>query len=629
MQPDHANQCEISGVNLMFPNLSAREKGKTHTAGPRRRRHLAFIMTALFVLLFIGRAEAWWNDQWQYRKKIGFDATPAGADIKGNLSEVPVLVRLHPGNFNFLNTKENGEDIRFVSADDQTPLKHHIEVFDTIDEVAFMWVKVPKLSGGGNQDFIWMYYGNDSAVGGQDARSTYDVQQLAVYHFGESEGGPKDQTAYEHHITDFRAGQGLPSVIGKGITLSGAGDRLTITSSPAFDFKRGLTVSAWVRITGPLDDAYLFSRESEKGSIVVGVDKTKVYCRITKALKDKVNLFETEKTTDLSLNSWHHLSVSIDPNRRVSIYLDGIEMYWMNCPADMPEVEGDIAIGGSVAEGHFFAGDMDELQLSKSARSADWVRAAYRSQGPEAKLLSFGVEEVGDSGGLPLFYLAVVFKNITIDGWIIIGILMLMATISWMVFLSKALFLWFTQKDNRMFMSSFSEMKDFLAFDTDNDEFRNSSLYRVYQSGCQELKKNMGNPKPSSESPDLSTKGLNSFKVSLDKSYIEETQRLNSWLIFLTMAITGGPFLGLLGTVWGVMNTFAAMAEAGEANIMAIAPGVASALSTTVFGLIVAIPALFSYNYLTSRVKNLTADLTIFMDQFILRAEDMEGEKVQ
>jgi biopolymer transport protein ExbB len=92
------------------------------------------------------------------------------------------------------------------------------------------------------------------------------------------------------------------------------------------------------------------------------------------------------------------------------------------------------------------------------------------------------------------------------------------------------------------------------------------------------------------------------------------------------MAITGGPFLGLLGTVWGVMNTFAAMAEAGEANIMAIAPGVASALSTTVFGLIVAIPALFGYNFLASRIKKITADMDIFLDQFLLRVENTYGD---
>jgi biopolymer transport protein ExbB len=106
------------------------------------------------------------------------------------------------------------------------------------------------------------------------------------------------------------------------------------------------------------------------------------------------------------------------------------------------------------------------------------------------------------------------------------------------------------------------------------------------------------------------------MKSELEKGLIEESGKMNAWLLVLTMSISGGPFLGLLGTVWGVMNTFAAMAEAGEANIMAIAPGVASALSTTVFGLIVAIPALFGYSYLSSRIRKITIDLTIYVDDF-------------
>jgi biopolymer transport protein ExbB len=98
-------------------------------------------------------------------------------------------------------------------------------------------------------------------------------------------------------------------------------------------------------------------------------------------------------------------------------------------------------------------------------------------------------------------------------------------------------------------------------------------------------------------------------------------------MVLLTMAITGGPFLGLLGTVWGVMNTFAAMAEAGEANLTAIAPGVASALATTVFGLIVAIPALFGYNYLSGKIKNITADLGIFVDDITVKLEQLVEER--
>ena len=81
---------------------------------------------------------------------------------------------------------------------------------------------------------------------------------------------------------------------------------------------------------------------------------------------------------------------------------------------------------------------------------------------------------------------------------------------------------------------------------------------------------------------------------------VKESQRLNRLMVMLTIAISGGPFLGLLGTVVGVMITFAAIAASGDVNVNAIAPGIAAALVATVAGLGVAIPALFGYNYLIS-----------------------------
>ncbi|MGC4665521.1 MotA/TolQ/ExbB proton channel family protein, partial [Escherichia coli] len=86
------------------------------------------------------------------------------------------------------------------------------------------------------------------------------------------------------------------------------------------------------------------------------------------------------------------------------------------------------------------------------------------------------------------------------------------------------------------------------------------------------------------------------IRASLDASVTRLTQRLNSQMVWLTIAISGGPFLGLLGTVVGVMITFAAIAASGDVNINAIAPGTAAALVATVCGLGVAIPCLFGYN---------------------------------
>jgi biopolymer transport protein ExbB len=102
---------------------------------------------------------------------------------------------------------------------------------------------------------------------------------------------------------------------------------------------------------------------------------------------------------------------------------------------------------------------------------------------------------------------------------------------------------------------------------------------------------------------------------------------MNSQMVWLTIAISGGPFLGLLGTVVGVMITFAAIAAAGDVNVNAIAPGIAAALLATVAGLGVAIPALFGYNYLTSRMKTISSDMQIFVDEFVTRIAESYGER--
>jgi biopolymer transport protein ExbB len=85
------------------------------------------------------------------------------------------------------------------------------------------------------------------------------------------------------------------------------------------------------------------------------------------------------------------------------------------------------------------------------------------------------------------------------------------------------------------------------------------------------------------------------------------------------MSIAGGPYVGLLGTVVGVMITFAIIARSGEVNVNSIAPGIASALLATVVGLVVAIPALFIYSYLNGRIKNSLGLMQVFIDEFVAK----------
>jgi biopolymer transport protein ExbB/TolQ len=96
---------------------------------------------------------------------------------------------------------------------------------------------------------------------------------------------------------------------------------------------------------------------------------------------------------------------------------------------------------------------------------------------------------------------------------------------------------------------------------------------------------------------------------------------LEKGMIVLSTAVAGGPFIGLLGTVWGVMETFAGIANAGAASLTAMAPGVAGALICTVIGLLVAIPAMFSYNFMVTTIRAITQELDGFASRFANQME--------
>ncbi len=110
----------------------------------------------------------------------------------------------------------------------------------------------------------------------------------------------------------------------------------------------------------------------------------------------------------------------------------------------------------------------------------------------------------------------------------------------------------------------------------------------------------------------VSGASFDAIKVVMEEAAGAEAMGLEKGMIVLSTAVAGGPFIGLLGTVWGVMETFAGIAAAGGASITAMAPGVAGALICTVIGLLVAIPAMFSYNFMVTTIRAITNELDGF-----------------
>ncbi len=581
------------------------------------------LILLLSLLLISIPSMAWWNDDWGTRKPITLDTSATGAEIKEGLVNVPVLVRLHTGNFDFLNAKDDGSDLRFVAEDDKTPLKFHIEKFDAANQIALIWVQVPKLQPGNKTQKVWLYSGNDKAAPANDAKGTYDANQIGVWHFAETNGAPLDSTSYGNNAQAFN-GKRLASVVGSGIGFEGDANLLVIPATPSMKIgpATGFTFSAWVHSTNEKQNSVLFSRTDGGKSIALMLEDGKLVASV----QDGGAAQHSSPPVNLPESGWFHLAMTA--GKDTVVYVNGQKVAELAAP--VPDMNGETTLGRS------FRGEMDELELSNVARSADWINLAALGQGEAAKLAVYGEDESKESGGSSSYF-GVILQSVTLDGWVVIGILMVMLGISIMVMAVKAMVVNKTHKANKLFLEAFHGLKaqETAALDADDqpedadlkdgglaaimfghhDHYQNSSLYRIYHSGIQEVKKRVGQRVDA----ELSPQALNAIRATLDGTLVRESQKLNSLMVLLTIAISGGPFLGLLGTVVGVMITFAAIAATGDVNVAAIAPGIAAALVATVAGLAVAIPSLFGYNYLGSRVKSIAADMHVFVDEYIAR----------
>jgi biopolymer transport protein ExbB len=602
---------------------------------PSTRRGL-FLSCAAVATLFPGLAQAWWNDDWQFRKELTFDMSAAGANISGTPTNVPVLVRLSLANFEFFNdTKPDGGDLRFIAGDDKTALNYHIERYDPLAQMAFVWVQMPRLAGGAAGEKIYLYYGNKEAAPASNPGATYDANQALVYHFGPAAGTPQDSTAYKADPAAFQAGVTPAALIGSGAQFAG-NTVITVPAAGALlhDPAKGYTISTWLRFAAATQGrSYLAALEDGNGSIVLGLDGARVFAETASGGQ---TASVTQSGDGITAEEWHHVALTLGAGK-LTLYVDGAEAG--NQSAQVAEVGGSLTVGGSARGANYFTGDLDELQVSNTARPAEWLQAAARSQGMVAPLLAYGGDSAKEAEGGE-GYFATTLRSVTFDGWIIIGILTIMFFWSVWIMIFKSIYLGRVAKGNGHFLDEFHKLRDdpsaverrfgaktdkkgdsaFEKSDEEHAEFGASTLYRLYHHGMREvLTRIEGKSAGAARAQVLTPTAIESIRATMDASQTRMTQRLQNQMVLLTIAIAGGPFLGLLGTVVGVMITFAAIAVSGDVNVNAIAPGTAAALVATVFGLGVAIPCLFGYNWLNSRIKEIVADMRVFSDEFVAR----------
>lgn len=574
-------------------------------------------------------AQAWWNDDWGFRKKITLDAQKLQQDSVRIPAESLALVRLHTGNFAyFADLGENGKAVRFMADDDKTPLKFYIEKIDPVNEMALIWVKLPKDMATLKEPGFWMYYGNPTAVDASEPAAIFEAAQMLDYHF---EAGPvKDATAYGNQPAQATNTMLEGGAIGDAAAFDGA-QAVRVPTSPSLQLQTaaGWTLTLWARIDQPqAGDSVLFQRDSLTLSI--------------KGQQPVLTVAGQQLVSPVSLNlsTWQNLAVTAAGNG-FTLYVDG-KPAGVLAAGSVSVLDGDIGIGAAVDGSRGFSGGIDELGLTRQTLDQNALQFAALMQGQNSALLIYGEDATPDSEGEGPSYFMATLNNVTVDGWVVIGILAVMFVISWVVMIAKGIVLAKTQSENQKFEEAFKRLgvADVASLDhadeedqADYDEsplllsltgdhaaFTGSCIYRVYHIGVQEMNKRMRGGTTT-----LSAQSLNAVKAAMDGVMVRELQKLNSQMVLLTISISGGPFLGLLGTVVGVMITFAAIAVSGEVNVNAIAPGIAAALTATVCGLAVAIPALFGYNYLGSKIKVITADMQVFIDEFLAKVAEQYG----
>lgn len=585
------------------------------------------------LLLASMAGHAWWQPEWTVRKELKIDTTAAGLPLSGALSEQTVLVRFHQGNFpQFLNVRDGGADLRFILGDDTTPLKYHVEKFDPISQMAFVWVKLPTLNAAASEK-LYVYFGNGAAVKGDEPGLSYDVATAAAFHFNEAQGLPLDSTAYATAVT---AGEVFPnpaSIIGAGVTLPGT-QALSIADNGALAMTaaNGWTFSTWLRVASPTTEPqYLLDRNAGGHRLSVLVNGTNLVARYDGT--------EITATTPLTAATWAHVAL-VASATELKLFVNGAQAG--SAAITAADMSGPVSVGGAADGTGLLAADIDELKISTVARAPDWALAEWTLQGERNDVVVTygGDEQAGAEAGAEEAekggYFGVIFQHVfgskdAIVEQVVIGVCAVMALIAMLVMFMKALYLSRARSASTKFLKAYATLPiggtgelSLMSLVEKEKRFGVSPLFQVYRQALAEVRKRQS-PAVGAAPSGLDEKAMGSIRAAMDAVMVRQQQKMNAFMVLLTIAISGGPFIGLFGTVVGVMVTFAAIAASGDVNINAIAPGMAAALLATVAGLGVAIPSLFGYNYLGSKAKELSADMHVYADELTARVVEEYG----
>jgi biopolymer transport protein TolQ len=206
----------------------------------------------------------------------------------------------------------------------------------------------------------------------------------------------------------------------------------------------------------------------------------------------------------------------------------------------------------------------------------------------------------------------------------VLYLLILFSVVSWGIIGYKYLQIRRARRESGRFSDIFWETKNLTSIHTASTELKQSPVAQVFRAGYQELvrlmrSKRQGNPGEGDMTTELG--GIDNVERAMKRATSQEVTRLERALTFLATTASTTPFIGLFGTVWGIMNAFRGLSTTQSSSIQAVAPGISEALIATAAGLAAAIPAVVAYNYFSRQIRVLSADMENFSHEFLNIAE--------
>lgn len=360
---------------------------------------------------------SWADDNWKRRRLLTFDNSAQTQ----NLSSFPVLVVLDSSRIDYSQTQNAGEDLRFTDADSATFLDYEIERWNE-SGTSYVWVRVPQIDSASSTDSIWMYYGNPAAVNAQNSGNTWSANYRGVWHLAQDPGSDPAILDSTSNTNDSNppSGSSVSAQIGSGILFNGVAQNIAIPADATLNFSGDATIEGWFQVTSNFDGTSLttfamFEKYFDNAyDVLVGLagddylrDEVPIGALFLKLENNNERLFTWTNTTSWIAGAWHHFVVRIDGsvNENTRIFIDAVDdtdpgFFTETNNASNLNYSANLGIGGgfidtgNFAAGlqRFFGGTMDEVRLSQSARSDDWINAQYLSM-TDASFVGYGSEQ--------------------------------------------------------------------------------------------------------------------------------------------------------------------------------------------------------------------------------------------